>query len=769
MSYSDYDDHNDREPRPKVESMHYFNEVSNEADTLMSSSFFRMTNQWMTQKSGLDLKHVVFGVCLLAASRTYSTKALEWLEENGTNTVEINCNEVLARDLQLWVAQQSSNQQALRFLSALPSFQNLKWQQIDRNGNSTRNSWGNYNSGPSDAEEGRGYNDYEFAASVGRSFFFFQGKIFAFENTGNHLNMRLRCFWGNAKPLQALIRHVKISAKSRTNVLEVHMIRGNDKPEVVTNKRRTLNSIDITPRVKQELLSELQDFFDPETEHWCFENGAPYRRGYMFYGPPGTGKSSLCTAIASEFNLPIYYIHLSGMDDESLQKAFQSFPKRCLVLFEEIDTAGIVRHIQTKDEAPISDDDTDSDSDDDSDGDSGSGSERKGKGKKSDSSKKSQKKKKKDAGKAAKGAKVTLGGLLNVLDGPGAKEGRLVVFTTNSPNSLDEALIRPGRIDRRIYLGRSTKLVASITFTRIFGTDPRLKGKVKKQQIDRMAKEFGDLIPSKRFTPCEIQSYCMTWRGNPEGAIRELPNWIEEQLSGKQGFKYDITKNPAGSDDDSDDGNEGWDEYRSQEKPEELFNESSSSSAAGDAEIPDTEYKLNLETMELEKTVVKSQDQTSEYPEGSESHSLWSAFPPPSSTVHPSELEHESPSTTPSEGPMYSAPSSPSGSKMFQRFNNLSHPDFDGLRNTYPYGEPLDDDGNWSDDGRTILLKNVDPIPLPDTLVLDHSGGLELEDPIEEPVEANPSEEEKKDSPGEDEETAGPSPFELAAFFLGLL
>ncbi|KAL5399239.1 hypothetical protein PMIN06_000987 [Paraphaeosphaeria minitans] len=83
------------------------------------------------------------------------------------------------------------------------------------------------------------------------------------------------------------------------------------------------------------------------------------------------------------------------------------------------------------------------------------------------------KKCKKKLPKKAKGSepqqpKVTLRGLLNVLCGPGANDGPLVFCTTNFPISLDEALVGPGRIDRRIFLGPRSKLVAAITFPRIF-------------------------------------------------------------------------------------------------------------------------------------------------------------------------------------------------------------------------------------------------------------------------------------------------------------
>ena len=52
-----------------------------------------------------------------------------------------------------------------------------------------------------------------------------------------------------------------------------------------------------------------------------------------------------------------------------------------------------------------------------------------------------------------KKAKLTLAGLLNVLDGVVDSPGRILIMTTNHPEKLDPALIRPGRINKRLHLG----------------------------------------------------------------------------------------------------------------------------------------------------------------------------------------------------------------------------------------------------------------------------------------------------------------------------
>lgn len=195
---------------------------------------------------------------------------------------------------------------------------------------------------PAVEDEQKGYEGYEFVASTGKSFFTFRGKLFSLEKE-KYGNTKIRCFWGSAKPIQDLIRHVQNASKHRGTLLQIHNVRGHGrcKVDTVQSRKRTLASIDMEPRRKQDLFTDLQDYFDPETEEWCYQNGAPYRKGLMFCGPPGTGKTSLYQAIASEFNLPVYYMHLSDMDDECLHDAFQKLPKRCMVVFEEIDTIGL--------------------------------------------------------------------------------------------------------------------------------------------------------------------------------------------------------------------------------------------------------------------------------------------------------------------------------------------------------------------------------------------------------------------------------------------
>jgi chaperone BCS1 len=118
-------------------------------------------------------------------------------------------------------------------------------------------------------------------------------------------------------------------------------------------RRRLLSTVDLDPQSKQELLSDLQEFLDEDTENYYYQNGTPYRRGYLFYGPPGTGKTSVSTAIASHYDLRVCVIDLAGMTDTVLQNKFQSLPTRVVIFFEDIDGYRRCRHCQRASTAPV--------------------------------------------------------------------------------------------------------------------------------------------------------------------------------------------------------------------------------------------------------------------------------------------------------------------------------------------------------------------------------------------------------------------------------
>jgi chaperone BCS1 len=148
----------------------------------------------------------------------------------------------------------------------------------------------------------------------------------------------------------------------------------------------------------------------------------------LFHGSLGTGKTSLSFAITGLFGLDIYYISLleSIFIEEDLSLLFNNLPSRCVVLLEDIDSAGLIRYNESKtdtaDTEPI----------------------------KTDVATEIAKALEINAKNKNKTQGISLSGLLNTIDGVASHEGRVLVITTNYPEKLDEALIRPGRIDVKV-------------------------------------------------------------------------------------------------------------------------------------------------------------------------------------------------------------------------------------------------------------------------------------------------------------------------------
>ncbi len=111
---------------------------------------------------------------------------------------------------------------------------------------------------------------------------------------------------------------------------------------------------------------------------------------------------------------------------------------------------------------------------------------------------------------------VTLSGLLNALDGVSSREGRVLFMTTNHPERLDPALIRPGRVDLRIELGPATPDQARrlfLWFYRGSGLGPA--------ELEALAERFAAQVPRDRVSMAAIQEYLLRHRRNPDVAAHE--------------------------------------------------------------------------------------------------------------------------------------------------------------------------------------------------------------------------------------------------------
>jgi mitochondrial chaperone BCS1 len=181
---------------------------------------------------------------------------------------------------------------------------------------------------------------------------------------------------------------------------------------------RLLDSVILQPGEKEHLVQDIENFRKSRQRYERL--GVPYHRGYLLYGPPGTGKTSLVSALAAHFGLSIYSINLADFNDRTLMNAVNQIARNSVLLFEDIDcmrssNARVPSNPSTNDGARAQN----------------------------------------EKENAAEKNGVTLSGLLNVLDGFYAPTNVLFMMTTNRIEALDEALLRPGRIDYKLYLGRA--------------------------------------------------------------------------------------------------------------------------------------------------------------------------------------------------------------------------------------------------------------------------------------------------------------------------
>jgi len=221
---------------------------------------------------------------------------------------------------------------------------------------------------------------------------------------------------------------------------------------------RLLESVLLEPGEKEYLLRDVLRFRRSRRRYELL--GIPYHRGYLFYGPPGTGKTSLVSALAANFGLSIYMVNLADFSDRSLMSAVNQVPRNSVMLFEDIDC---MKGSQSR-----------------VDGIAGAGESVPAHHSKENVTPQNG---------------VTLSGLLNVLDGFHAPSGVLFVMTTNHVEKLDPALLRPGRIDYKLYLGKASDQQKMELYRRFFpdAAEQEAREFVEASQAGTMA-EFQGLL-----------------------------------------------------------------------------------------------------------------------------------------------------------------------------------------------------------------------------------------------------------------------------------
>jgi hypothetical protein len=172
---------------------------------------------------------------------------------------------------------------------------------------------------------------------------------------------------------------------------------------------------------KQKVIDDLNKFV--ERRDLYVKKRINYKRCYLFYGPGGTGKSSMAAAIADHLGHDLYVINLANVkSDQALIHLATEIPKKSTVVMEDIDCVLKKRSVK---------------------GD----------------------------------IKLNFSTVLNFLDGPTSPTECVMVMTTNHPESLDDALIRKGRVDFLLKIDYPRPEDASEFMSMFYDQDIKIPGR----------------------------------------------------------------------------------------------------------------------------------------------------------------------------------------------------------------------------------------------------------------------------------------------------
>ena len=258
-----------------------------------------------------------------------------------------------------------------------------------------------------------------------------------------------------------------------------------------SNNKRKVDTVILKNGLKPEIMTDLQLFL--QSEEWYNCRDIPYTRGYLFYGLPGTGKTSMIKGISTYCKRHIHYMMLNDIQDdhELIELMKQINYHETILVIEDIDctieaikSRTVVKMEKEKENQQINE--------------LIKHVEQLQIGVGMNNGFKAEK----------KPTALTLSGLLNAIDGIFNNDGRILIMTTNHPEILDDALIRPGRIDRKFCFENCDKHQIMELYEMFFN-----------QKCDaRLLENLGE----EEYSPAYIAGLFLRYRMSPNEALLHL-------------------------------------------------------------------------------------------------------------------------------------------------------------------------------------------------------------------------------------------------------
>ena len=227
--------------------------------------------------------------------------------------------------------------------------------------------------------------------------------------------------------------------------------------------KRTLNTIYIESNIKSKILDDVLNFLKPEVEDEYNAFGIPYKKIYLLTGSPGSGKTSLIKALCNEINYNLGMLTITKeTTNTTLLNAFKYIDPKSIILIEDIDCLFNKRQA-TNDNAQI-----------------------------------------------------TFSNLINIMDGVLTKSGTIIFITTNHPDQLDNALLRPGRIDMILQINLPKKDEIEKLFIDL------MSRYLDKETIKTDFDKFYDTIYKRKLSMSAIVNFLFTYKDKYMENISEL-------------------------------------------------------------------------------------------------------------------------------------------------------------------------------------------------------------------------------------------------------